>query len=160
MKRRGSTEAGLCLTSLWVRGQEGALKKALQPTKDLLASLSSMVDVLECKMGTLKHEVASLTTPSSIPQPNPCEPEAVPEAPRSPTDDWWVGYDSESELVSDEVPYNSCPPPPPMSSVYDVDPSWTPGGVATTSYHELHTLPDNWVVQGPGKPLSHPPDPQ
>ncbi|MCD9559740.1 hypothetical protein HAX54_017973 [Datura stramonium] len=44
--------------------------------------------------------------------------------------------------------------------VYDVDPSWKPGGVATTSYHELHTLPDNWVVQGLRKPLSLPPDPQ
>ncbi|MCD7452530.1 hypothetical protein HAX54_017285 [Datura stramonium] len=43
--------------------------------------------------------------------------------------------------------------------VYDVDPSWTPGGAATTSYHKLHTLLDNWVVQGPEKPLALPPNP-
>ncbi|MCE3051520.1 hypothetical protein HAX54_050061 [Datura stramonium] len=75
----------------------GAIKKALQPAKDKLASLCFTVDVLECKVGTLKQEVASLTAPSSTAQPNPCEPKAVPEAPKSPLYDWWVGYDSESE---------------------------------------------------------------
>ncbi|MCE3050841.1 hypothetical protein HAX54_048280 [Datura stramonium] len=39
MKRRGSTKAGSCLTSVWVREQEGALKRDLQPAKDKLASL-------------------------------------------------------------------------------------------------------------------------
>ncbi|MCD7467816.1 hypothetical protein HAX54_005451 [Datura stramonium] len=48
-----------------------------------------------------------------------------------------------SEVVFDEEPYHSRPYPPPMHSMYDVDPSWTPGEVATTSYHELRTLPDN-----------------
>ncbi|MCD9644611.1 hypothetical protein HAX54_032966 [Datura stramonium] len=70
----------------------GALKKALQPVKDKLASLCSTVDVLECK----------------------------------------VGYDSESEQVSDEEPHHRCPPTPPMCSVYDIDPSWTPGAVDFT----------------------------
>ncbi|MCD9641384.1 hypothetical protein HAX54_027551 [Datura stramonium] len=69
----------------------GAIKKALLPTKDKLASLCSTVDVLESKVGALKQEVASLTTPPSTSQPNLCEPEAVPEAPRSPLDDWWIG---------------------------------------------------------------------
>ncbi|MCD7461797.1 hypothetical protein HAX54_047131 [Datura stramonium] len=112
----------------------GAIKKSLQPTKDKLASLCSTVDVLERK--------------------------AVPEAPRSPPDNWWVGYNNESKQVSDEEPHHRRPPPPLMRSVYDVDPSWTPGGVVTTSYHEFCTLPENWVVRGPGKPLSLPSDPQ
>ncbi|MCD9638959.1 hypothetical protein HAX54_023182 [Datura stramonium] len=176
MKRRGSIEAGSCLTSVWVRGQEmpangvimlatktkkedpsmkrakftckmtlpsssssthtattqlhtaepqssppldflnieqrakmhenqGTLKKALQPAKDKLAILCSTVDVLECKVGTLKRDVVALTAPSSIAQPNPCEPKPVPEAPRSPPDNWWAGYDSESEQVLDEEPH-------------------------------------------------------
>ncbi|MCD7453798.1 hypothetical protein HAX54_022189 [Datura stramonium] len=117
-----------------------AIMKALQPAKDKLASLCSTHDVLESKVGTLKQEVAALTATPSITQPNPCEPEAVPKAPRSPPDDWWVGYNSESEQVSDEKPHHSRPPPPPMHLVYDVDPSWKPGGVTTTSYHELRTL--------------------
>ncbi|MCD9638710.1 hypothetical protein HAX54_022847 [Datura stramonium] len=104
---------------------QSAIKKALQPAKDKLASLCSTVDVLESK------------------PTNPCEPEVVPEAPRSPADDWWVGNKSESKLVSDEEPYHSLPPPPPMRSMYDVDISWTPGGVATMSYHELRTLLEN-----------------
>ncbi|MCD7463877.1 hypothetical protein HAX54_051624 [Datura stramonium] len=138
---------------------QDAIKKALQPAKDKLASLCSTVDVLECKVGTLKQEVAALTAPSSISQPNHCEPEVVPEEPRILPDDWWVGYASESEQVPDEEPYHRFPPPHPMHSVYDVDPSWTSGGVATMSYHELGTLSDNWVVQGPGQPLSLPPNP-
>ncbi|MCE3215243.1 hypothetical protein HAX54_001435 [Datura stramonium] len=121
----------------------GGIKKALQPAKDKLASLCSTVDVLECKVGTLKQEVVALTSLSSIAEPTPCEPEVVPEAPRSPSDDWLVGSNSESEQVFDEEPHHSRPPPPLMRSVYDVDPSWTPGGVEMTLYHELHTLPDN-----------------
>ncbi|MCD7455209.1 hypothetical protein HAX54_027421 [Datura stramonium] len=126
---------------------QGAIKKALQPAKDKLASLFSTVDVLECKVGTLKQEVVALTAPSSVSQPNPCEHEEVPKAPKSPPDDWWISYDSESEQVPNKEPHHSRPPPPPMHSLYDVDPSWTPGGVATMSYHKLRTLPKNWVVQ-------------
>ncbi|MCD9638308.1 hypothetical protein HAX54_022183 [Datura stramonium] len=157
MKRRGRTEAFSCLTSVCLR-----LMPSMNTSKVpievfiLLACLMDHVhinveeiivdqfkwkakqqatafpfpnlvfDVLESKVGSLKQEVAALSAPSSIAQPNPCEPEVIPEAPRSPPDDWWVGYNS---------------------------------GVATTSYYELDTLPDNWVVQGPGKPLSLPPDP-
>ncbi|MCD7462688.1 hypothetical protein HAX54_049103 [Datura stramonium] len=76
---------------------QGAIKKALQPPKDKLARLCSTVDVLECKVGTLKQEVAALIAPSPIGQPKPCEPEAIIEAPRSLSDDWWLSYDSESE---------------------------------------------------------------
>ncbi|MCE0481189.1 hypothetical protein HAX54_038734 [Datura stramonium] len=32
-------------------------------------------------------------------------------------------------------------------------------GVAMTYYHELRTLPDKWVVPGPGKSVELPPDP-
>ncbi|MCD7470933.1 hypothetical protein HAX54_011171 [Datura stramonium] len=74
---------------------QSAIKKALHPAKDKLASLFSIVDVLESEVGTLKQEVAALTASPSISQPNPCEHEAVPEAPRSPPDDWWVGYGSD-----------------------------------------------------------------
>ncbi|MCD7473201.1 hypothetical protein HAX54_014857, partial [Datura stramonium] len=56
-----------------------AIKKALHPAKDKFASLYSTVDVLESEVGTLKQEVVALTAPPSISQPNPCEPEAVPD---------------------------------------------------------------------------------
>ncbi|MCD7457680.1 hypothetical protein HAX54_035843 [Datura stramonium] len=53
---------------------QNAIKKALQPAKDKLATLCSIVDVLESEVGTLKQEVAALTTPPSTSQPNPSEP--------------------------------------------------------------------------------------
>ncbi|MCD9641081.1 hypothetical protein HAX54_026953 [Datura stramonium] len=82
-----------------------------------------------------------------------------PKAPKSPPDDWWVGYASVLEMVSDEEIYHSRPPPPPMLFVREIDPSWKPGGVDTTSYHDLRTLLDKWVVPGPRKPLELPPNP-
>ncbi|MCD7469817.1 hypothetical protein HAX54_009067 [Datura stramonium] len=91
---------------------------------------ANSVITLATKIDKECSKVAALTAPPSTSQPNPCEPEVVPKAPKSPPHDWWVGYESESELVSDEESYHSFPPPPPMSSMYDVDPSWTPGGVA------------------------------
>ncbi|MCD9641554.1 hypothetical protein HAX54_027782 [Datura stramonium] len=62
----------------------------------------------------------------------------------------------------DPVPQQSWRPNrrrPKMLTVREVDPSWTPGGVDTTSYHQLRTLPDKWVVLGSEKPLELPPDP-
>ncbi|MCE0480714.1 hypothetical protein HAX54_037806 [Datura stramonium] len=103
-----------------------SIKKALQPAKDKLTGLCSTVDVLESEVGTLIQEVAALTAPRSTSHPTPCEPEATPvqvEAPRSAPDDWWVGYESHSEIVSDEENYHKRPSPPPMHSVYDVNPS-------------------------------------
>ncbi|MCD7462349.1 hypothetical protein HAX54_048307 [Datura stramonium] len=117
---------------------QSALKKALQPAKDMLTHLCSKVDVLE-------------------------NLEAVPpqgEAPRSPPDDWWLGYHNNANFMSDEEELHHSPPPPfQMHSVYDVDPSWALGGVATTSYHELRTLPGRWIAPGPGLPITLPPDP-
>ncbi|MCE3215581.1 hypothetical protein HAX54_002872 [Datura stramonium] len=46
-----------------------------------------------------------------------------------------------------------------MLTVRELDPSWKPGGVDTTSYHELRTMPVKWVVLEPRKPLEVPPDP-
>ncbi|MCD7469347.1 hypothetical protein HAX54_008310 [Datura stramonium] len=82
---------------------------------------------------------------------------AKPEVPKSPLDDWWAGFDSSSEIVSDEEIYHSWPPPHHMLTVREVDPSWKPGRVDTTFYHELKTLPDKWVVPGLGKLLELPP---
>ncbi|MCD7469064.1 hypothetical protein HAX54_007699 [Datura stramonium] len=93
----------------------------------------------------------------------PCDPEAVPpqvKAPKSPLDDWWMGYHNVGDIMYDEEEIHHSPPPPPqMHLVYDVDPSWAPGGVATTSYHELRTLMDRWITPGPGLPVTLPPDP-
>ncbi|MCE0482122.1 hypothetical protein HAX54_040524 [Datura stramonium] len=51
------------------------------------------------------------------------------------------------DIISNEKEaYHSLPPPPPMHAVYDVNPSWASVGVATTSYHELRTLPDRRVA--------------
>ncbi|MCE3049296.1 hypothetical protein HAX54_044559 [Datura stramonium] len=75
-----------------------AFKKVLHPAKDKLTSLCSTVDVLEREVGTLRQEVSALSAPPSTGHPTPHEPEvmpAQPEAPRSPPDDWWVGYDSD-----------------------------------------------------------------
>ncbi|MCD7458101.1 hypothetical protein HAX54_037184 [Datura stramonium] len=86
--------------------------------------------------GQFNVVVAPTTTPPDLlklaqmaQQPNPPDPAMVHsqlEAPKSPPDDWCVEYDSASEIVMDEELYHSRPPPPPMLSVYDVDPSWTP----------------------------------
>ncbi|MCD9643257.1 hypothetical protein HAX54_030555 [Datura stramonium] len=97
------------LSMIW-----SAIKRALPRAKDKFSILCSIVDVLESEVDTLKKEVVALTAPPSTSQPNPCEPEAVPEAPRIPLDDWWVSYESDLELVSDEEHYHSRPPPPPM----------------------------------------------
>ncbi|MCD7461204.1 hypothetical protein HAX54_045527, partial [Datura stramonium] len=67
-------------------------------------------------------------------------------------------YDYDNERFMNNLTLS--PTQPPMRSVYDVDHYWTPSGVETTSYHELRTFPDNWVVQGPRQPLSLPPHPQ
>ncbi|MCD9559036.1 hypothetical protein HAX54_016762, partial [Datura stramonium] len=98
-----------------------------------------------------KQEVATLT--ASTNQPTFCGYEVVlpqVKTPISPLDDWWVGYHSNADIVSDEEEdYHSPPPPPQMNSVYDVDPSWATRGVETTSYHELQTLPDRLVTPSP-----------
>ncbi|MCD9644128.1 hypothetical protein HAX54_032112 [Datura stramonium] len=112
------------------------------------------------KMHENQLEVATLTAPTN--QPTPCGPEVVPpqvEAPRSPPDDWWVGYHSDADIISDEKDYHNTAPPPPMHSMYDVNPSWAMGGVATTSYHELQTFSDRRVTPGPGLPVTLLPDP-
>ncbi|MCD9643296.1 hypothetical protein HAX54_030639 [Datura stramonium] len=62
---------------------QGALKKALQPAKDKLASLCSTVDVLECKVGTLKQEVAALTSQSSMSNQTPVNLRWYPEHPEA-----------------------------------------------------------------------------
>ncbi|MCD7460675.1 hypothetical protein HAX54_044194, partial [Datura stramonium] len=91
-----------------------------------------------------------LICPCCIP-PEPTVLPSQPEARRSPLDDWWVGYNSTSEIVSDEELYHRRPSPPPMLSVYELNPSWTPSGVAMTSYHKLCTLLEKWVVPRPNK---------
>ncbi|MCD7460888.1 hypothetical protein HAX54_044671 [Datura stramonium] len=59
---------------------------------------------------------------------NVCDHEVVPpqvEEPRSPLDDWWVGY----HIMSDEEELHHSPPPPPqMHLVYDVDRRGSWGG--------------------------------
>ncbi|MCE2055113.1 hypothetical protein HAX54_042004 [Datura stramonium] len=106
------------------------LKKALQPAKDKLTHLCSKVDVLESQV----------------------------EEPRSPPDDWWVGYHNNADIMFDEEELHHSPPLlPQMHSVYDVDPSWASRGVATTSYHELRTLLDRLVAPGPGLLVILPP---
>ncbi|MCD9643760.1 hypothetical protein HAX54_031431 [Datura stramonium] len=103
-----------------------SIKKAMQPAKDKLKSLCSTVEVLDSEVITLRKEVSALGEPPCTSNPNTPEPAAVsvqPKAPRSPPDDWWVEYDSTLEIVSDEELYHSRPTPPPMLSVYDVDPS-------------------------------------
>ncbi|MCD7454011.1 hypothetical protein HAX54_023207 [Datura stramonium] len=112
------------------------------------------------EVNTLQQEVATLTAPTS--QPMSCDSEAVPpqsEAPKSPPEDWWVGYHSDSNIISYEESYYSLPPLPPIRSMYDVNPSWALEGVVTISYHELRTLLDRWVLPGPGQPIVLPPDP-
>ncbi|MCE3052480.1 hypothetical protein HAX54_052730 [Datura stramonium] len=81
-----------------------AIKKAMQPTRDTLRGLCATVEVLE-------NAVTS-----------------QPEAPKSPSDDWWVGYDSSLEIVSNEEIHHSEPSPPPMLTVKELDPSWKPAG--------------------------------
>ncbi|MCD7472823.1 hypothetical protein HAX54_014192 [Datura stramonium] len=122
-----------------------SIQRALQPTRDKLLGLFSTVDALEKEVITLRKEISS---PSAMPSPSlpshamPAMMHDKPDAPRSPLDDWCVGYDSASDIVPGEEMYHSWPSPPPIHLVYDVDPSWTPGGVAKTFYHELRTLPD------------------
>ncbi|MCD7456312.1 hypothetical protein HAX54_031265 [Datura stramonium] len=85
-------------------------KKAMQPAKNKLKSLCSTVEVLESEVISLRKEVSALCKPLSTSNSNPSKPAAVPvqlEAPRSPPDDWWVGYDNTSEIVSDEELYHS-----------------------------------------------------
>ncbi|MCE0481451.1 hypothetical protein HAX54_039222 [Datura stramonium] len=122
-----------------------AIKKSMQLARDMLKGLCTKVEVLENEVITLRKDMATLIGP--LPASNPTSPEheamtLQPEAPKSPPDNWWMGYDSTSKIVSDEEIYHSRPPTPPMLTVYDIDPSWKPGGVETTSYNELCTLPD------------------
>ncbi|MCD7453207.1 hypothetical protein HAX54_020012 [Datura stramonium] len=99
----------------------------MMPSRNISEVPIEVAILLACIM---KHEVATLTVPTN--QPKPCGPEMVPpqvEAPKSPPYDWWVGYHSNVDIVSDEKEdYHSPPPPPLMHSVYDVDPSWALGG--------------------------------
>ncbi|MCD7454693.1 hypothetical protein HAX54_025660 [Datura stramonium] len=55
--------------------------------------------------------------------------------------------------------YHSWPTPRRMLTVREVDPSYKASGVDTTSYYELKTLPDKWVVLELRKSLELPPDP-
>ncbi|MCE3051847.1 hypothetical protein HAX54_050982 [Datura stramonium] len=87
-----------------------AMKKSMQLARDKLKGLCTTVEVLENKAITLRKEVAALNGPPSSSNPIPSEPAVVPsqpEEPRSPPDDWWVGYESTSEIVSDEELYHS-----------------------------------------------------
>ncbi|MCE3051043.1 hypothetical protein HAX54_048801 [Datura stramonium] len=110
---------------------------------------------------TFQLELATLTEPTN--QPTPCGHEVVPQqvkAPRSPLDDWWVGYHSNADIVfEEEEDYHGPPPPSLMHLVYDVDPLLAPRRVARASYHELGTLLDRWVAPGPDLPVTLPPDP-
>ncbi|MCE0481885.1 hypothetical protein HAX54_040065 [Datura stramonium] len=139
-----------------------AIQRALQPSRDKFSGLCSTIDVFEKEIITLRKEISS---PSAIPSPSfpshvmPAVTHDKPNAPKSPPDDWCMGYDSASEMVPDEERYHNRHSPPPMHSVHVVDPLWTPDGVATTSYHELRTLLDKWVVPSSGGPVTLPPDP-
>ncbi|MCE0482454.1 hypothetical protein HAX54_041250 [Datura stramonium] len=67
-----------------------------QPARDKLQSLWSTVEVLDSEVSTLRKEVAALSGPPSTNNPIPPEPAMVPaqpKTPKSPLDDWWVGYD-------------------------------------------------------------------
>ncbi|MCE0480842.1 hypothetical protein HAX54_037994 [Datura stramonium] len=109
-----------------------AIKKAMQPARDKLRGLCTIVEVLENEVITLRKDVATLTTPPPTSNPTPPEPAAI---------------------------YHSRPPPPLILTLHEVDPSCKPSGVDTTSYHELLTLPNKWVIRGLGKSLKIPPDP-
>ncbi|MCD7469291.1 hypothetical protein HAX54_008222 [Datura stramonium] len=82
---------------------QSAFKKALLTVKDNLTHLCSKVDVLESGATTCRSTQKS-------------------------PDDWWVGDHSDSDIISNEEnAYHNPPLPPPMHSVYDVNPSWAPG---------------------------------
>ncbi|MCE3049846.1 hypothetical protein HAX54_045927 [Datura stramonium] len=94
---------------------EQALKIAMRPTIDKLRGLCATVEVLETEVITLRKDMATLTRPPPARKPTPLEPAAVtsqPEAPKSLPDDWWVGYDNASEMVSDEMYHSRLPPYP------------------------------------------------
>ncbi|MCD9637768.1 hypothetical protein HAX54_021237 [Datura stramonium] len=81
-----------------------AIKKAMQPARDKLRDLCATVKVLESDVIDLRKDVATLMGPPSASNPNPPKTAAVislPEAPKSPLDDWCVGYVSSLEMVSD-----------------------------------------------------------
>ncbi|MCD9639285.1 hypothetical protein HAX54_023710, partial [Datura stramonium] len=68
------------------------------------------VEVIKNEVITLRKEVVALSGPLSTNNLIPPKPIAVPskpEAPRSPLDDWWVGYDNMSKIVSNEELYHS-----------------------------------------------------
>ncbi|MCD7458166.1 hypothetical protein HAX54_037458 [Datura stramonium] len=138
-----------------------AIKKAMQPSRDKLRGLCAKVQVLENDLIALREDVARHTDPIPSINMDLHEPAAMvthSKPPKSPPDDWWVGFDSSPEIISNEEIYHSRPPTRWMLTMREVDPSWKPGGVDTTSYHELRTLPNKWVVPEPGKPLELPPD--
>ncbi|MCD9559641.1 hypothetical protein HAX54_017772 [Datura stramonium] len=103
-----------------------ATKKAIQPARDKLRGLCATIEVLENDVISLRKDVATLTVSppaSNLILPEPPAMTSQPEAPKIPLDDWWVGYDSLSEMVSDEEIYHSRPPPPPMLTVREVNTS-------------------------------------
>ncbi|MCD7459898.1 hypothetical protein HAX54_042215 [Datura stramonium] len=107
-----------------------AIKKAMRPARDKLRGLYATVEVLESDVIALRKDVATLTGPLLASDSNPPEPGAVtsqPEEPKSPPDDWWVGYDSSSKILSDEEIYHSRLSLPPVLTMIEVDPSWKPG---------------------------------
>ncbi|MCE3049425.1 hypothetical protein HAX54_044805 [Datura stramonium] len=74
-----------------------AIKKSMQPARDKLRGRCSTIEVLENDVIAFKKDVDILTRPPPASNPIPPEPVAVtsqPEAPKSPPDDWWAGYDS------------------------------------------------------------------
>ncbi|MCD7466015.1 hypothetical protein HAX54_002328 [Datura stramonium] len=103
---------------------------------------SLMIEVLQSDVIYLRKDMDTLTGPLPSSHSNPPRPAIVisqPEASKSSLDDWWVGCDCSSKIVSDEEISHSRPPPPPMLTVKEVDLSWKPGGVDNTSHHELLT---------------------
>ncbi|MCD9640258.1 hypothetical protein HAX54_025459, partial [Datura stramonium] len=91
LNHKGCTEILPCPTSVWVCGKELVrlakaipsmiqltIKKALQPAKDKLTSLCSIVEVLESKVVTLRKEVVALSAPPSTNYPTHCEPASMP----------------------------------------------------------------------------------
>ncbi|MCD7469289.1 hypothetical protein HAX54_008220 [Datura stramonium] len=69
-----------------------AIKKTMQPVRDKLRSLCTIVEDLENEVITLRKDVATLTGPPRATNPTTPEPAVVtsqPDAPKSPLDDWW-----------------------------------------------------------------------
>ncbi|MCD7461190.1 hypothetical protein HAX54_045468 [Datura stramonium] len=88
-----------------------------------LTHLCSKVDVVDGKVTILRWEFGHILLHTPTNQcPMIWRYHHQVEAPRSPPNDWWVGYHNNANIMSDEE-------------------------VATTSYHE-QTLPSRWVAPG------------